>query len=313
MSLAFPRPAAPTPPPRPRSSWRSGGVAVDRVSSLIMAVVLGAMGVVAWLFRLSDDRGLCGAVRAAYEFIEVSGGGGGHPRAKSATPRRSTCRVRPRPTRPRTTRSTPPPSSNPRSGWPGRSCSTPWPPSPSSLPSPSWARLWPGRGRRHRPRASSIGTGIPGSATAPATAASAARTDGASFTSRADRRRIRPPARCPGSGAGHPFRAGFPGLRPNFSAPNPTRPIRPAAWDDRLYFVWEGRTARRPTRALPEGRRRRRRRAESPVLPQGCQRRLAQLETAYRGLRPSEIRVTRFRVAPVGNSYGFEVIDQKPL
>ncbi len=55
---------------------------------------------------------------------------------------------------------------------------------------------------------------------------------------------------------------------------------------------------------------------DKPILqfyPKGIEERLAQIEAAYRGLRPSEIRVTRFRVVPVGNSYGFEVIDQKPL
>ena len=47
--------------------------------------------------------------------------------------------------------------------------------------------------------------------------------------------------------------------------------------------------------------------------PKGVEDQLAQLEVRYRGRQPGEIRVTRFSVVPKGDGYGFQVIAQETL
>lgn len=100
----------------------------------------------------------------------------------------------------------------------------------------------------------------------------------------------------------------------NFSSPTPTTRIGPAQSDGRLYFAWQGQGRKASDVALL-------RKAgievgEKPILqfyPKGVEDILSQLEVAYRGRQPIEIRVTRFRVVPTASSYGFEVIDQQTL
>ena len=100
----------------------------------------------------------------------------------------------------------------------------------------------------------------------------------------------------------------------NFSSPTPSTRIGPAQADGRLYFAWQGQGRKASDVALL-------RKAgievgEKPILqfyPKGVEDILSRLEVAYRGRQPIEIRVTRFRVVPNGNSYGFEVIDQQTL
>ncbi len=100
----------------------------------------------------------------------------------------------------------------------------------------------------------------------------------------------------------------------NFSAAKPTVRIGPSRGDERLYFAWQGRGRKASDVELLQkagisvG--------EKPILqfyPKRVESTLAQLEVRYRGLQPSEIRVTRFRVVPQAGSYGFEVIDQQAL
>jgi len=100
----------------------------------------------------------------------------------------------------------------------------------------------------------------------------------------------------------------------HFSSPTPTTRIGPAQVDGRLYFAWQGQGRKASDVALL-------RKAgidvgDKPILqfyPQGVENLLSQLEVAYKGRQPIEIRVTRFRVVPKGNTYGFEVIDQQTL
>jgi len=47
--------------------------------------------------------------------------------------------------------------------------------------------------------------------------------------------------------------------------------------------------------------------------PARAEQQLEQLEVRYKGRQPAEIRSTRFGVAQVGNSYGFEVLSQETL
>ena len=100
----------------------------------------------------------------------------------------------------------------------------------------------------------------------------------------------------------------------NFSSPQPTRRFGTGQKDNRLYFLWQGSGRKASDLALLKkagvevG--------ENVVLqfyPQGAEDRLARLEMSYRGRQPSEIRVTRFQVVPEGNSYTFKVVAQEAL
>ncbi len=99
-----------------------------------------------------------------------------------------------------------------------------------------------------------------------------------------------------------------------FSNPQPTKRYGTGQNDNRLYFLWQGSGRKESDLALLKkagievG--------ENVVLqfyPQGVENRLAQLEVRYRGRQPGEIRVTRFQVVPNGNTYDFKVIAQEPL
>jgi hypothetical protein len=100
----------------------------------------------------------------------------------------------------------------------------------------------------------------------------------------------------------------------HFSRETPTKRFGSGKGDDRLYFLWQGRGRKAQDVALLA-------RAgidvgEGVVLqfyPKGVEEVLAQLEARYRGRNPAEIRVTRFQVVPRGASYGFEVVAQDTL
>jgi hypothetical protein len=100
----------------------------------------------------------------------------------------------------------------------------------------------------------------------------------------------------------------------NLSSPQPTRRVGSGRSDGRLYFLWQGRGRKAEDLALL-------RKAgvevgEGVVLqfyPKGVEDQLAQLEVKYRGRQPGEIRVTRFSVVPKGDGYGFQVIAQETL
>ena len=100
----------------------------------------------------------------------------------------------------------------------------------------------------------------------------------------------------------------------NLSSAEPTKRYGSGRSDGRLYFLWQGRGRKASDLALL-------RKAgievgEGVVLqfyPKGVEEQLAQLEVRYRGRQPGEIRVTRFSVVPRDNGYGFQVIAQETL
>ena len=100
----------------------------------------------------------------------------------------------------------------------------------------------------------------------------------------------------------------------NFSAAQPTKRYGSGQKDNRLYFLWQGSGRKESDLALL-------RKAgievgENVVLqfyPREVEERLAQLEVSFRGRQPGEIRVTRFQVVPSGNRYDFKVIAQELL
>jgi len=99
-----------------------------------------------------------------------------------------------------------------------------------------------------------------------------------------------------------------------FSNPVPATRYGNGQGDDRLYFLWQGRGRKSSDIALlkkagidvGEG-------VFMQFYPKAVEAQLAQLEVRYRGRQPSEIRFTRFSVVPKGNGYGFSVLAQEPL
>jgi hypothetical protein len=100
----------------------------------------------------------------------------------------------------------------------------------------------------------------------------------------------------------------------NLSGPQPTKRYGSGRSDGRLYFLWQGRGRKSSDLSLL-------RKAgidvgEGVVLqfyPKAVEDQLAQLEVRYRGRQPAEIRITRFEVVPRGDGYGFQVIAQETL
>ncbi len=100
----------------------------------------------------------------------------------------------------------------------------------------------------------------------------------------------------------------------NFAQPKPDVRFGTGRSDNRLYFLWQGRGRKQSDIALL-------RKAGIEVgegvvfqfYPEGVERRLAELEVRYRGRQPAEIRVTRFHVINKGGSYDFEVVAQETL
>ena len=100
----------------------------------------------------------------------------------------------------------------------------------------------------------------------------------------------------------------------NFSSPTPTRRNGGSGGESRLYFIWEGRA--RKASDLTLLRKAGVEAGEGTVFqfyPAGIEQRLAELEQRYRGRTPAEIRVTRFAVVPKGDGYDFKVAAQETL
>jgi hypothetical protein len=100
----------------------------------------------------------------------------------------------------------------------------------------------------------------------------------------------------------------------SFSRDQPTKRYGTGLNDNRLYFLWQGSGRKGSDIALLQ-------KAGINVgdkvviqfYPREAEERLAQLEVRYRGRQPGEIRVTRFTVVPVGNGYDFQVMAQETL
>ncbi|WP_406699923.1 hypothetical protein V5E97_13855 [Singulisphaera sp. Ch08] len=100
----------------------------------------------------------------------------------------------------------------------------------------------------------------------------------------------------------------------NFSNATPTTRRGSGQGDDRLYFLWQGRGRKASDVALlqkagievGEG-------VVIQFYPKQVENTLAQLEVRFRGKQPAEIRVTRFSVVPKGDGYGFAVLAQETL
>jgi hypothetical protein len=100
----------------------------------------------------------------------------------------------------------------------------------------------------------------------------------------------------------------------NFASPTPTRRTGLPDSDNRLYFAWRGQGRKASDVTLL-------RKAGIEVgagailqfYPKEVEDILSQLEVSYRGRQPGEIRTTRFTVVPKGGGYAFQVLDQQTL
>ena len=100
----------------------------------------------------------------------------------------------------------------------------------------------------------------------------------------------------------------------HFSDPTPTKRFGTGRSDHRLYFLWQGRGRKASDLALFK-------KANEEIgddnvfqfYSADAERRLAELEVKFKGRNPGEIRVTRFQVVPKGESYEFEVVAQETL
>ena len=100
-----------------------------------------------------------------------------------------------------------------------------------------------------------------------------------------------------------------------FSDAAPAKRYGSGQGDDRLYFLWQGRGRKASDVALL-------RKAGIEVgdgvvmqfYAKGVETQLSQLEVRFRGRQPLEIRFTRFAVVPAdGGGYTFKVVAQEPL
>lgn len=97
-------------------------------------------------------------------------------------------------------------------------------------------------------------------------------------------------------------------------ASSPERRSGSSESEHRLYFLWRGQgrktsdveLLRRCGIEVGEG-------AIFQFFPEAVETALAQLEVKFRGRQPGEIRMTRFAVVSQGGGYGFEVVSQEPL
>lgn len=99
-----------------------------------------------------------------------------------------------------------------------------------------------------------------------------------------------------------------------FSQAQPTKRTGSGSDDKRLFFVWRGQGRKESDIALLT-------KAGLPVgdavifqfYPPQIESVLAQLEVKYKGKQPAEIRNTRFGVVQTNNGYGFDVLAQEYL
>ena len=100
----------------------------------------------------------------------------------------------------------------------------------------------------------------------------------------------------------------------NFSQAKPSTRVGSGSDDKRLYFLWRGQGRKESDIALltkagldlGEG-------VIFQYYPARVESILEQLEVRYKGKQPAEIRSTRFGVVPTDRGYGFEVVGQEYL
>lgn len=314
--------AAPPDPARARDAARAeprvlGESKLDRVTSFLMAVILGAMLVVGWLALIFvTNQEFAGRVTPPLRIVEVFGGGGGSPDGTPGSTEQVDIPGADAAAMASNNEEIPGEFEQPSvQTTPGAMLDAALEAGKSVAEvdigpaMPSGGAVASGR------RASKIGTGGPGLGFGP----------GDGGVSRENRWSIiYPEGQSPDEYARELdfFKVELAVVggkdqliyASNFSSPTPTRRNGGSGGESRLYFIWEGRARKASDLALlqkagidaGEG-------TVFQFYPAAIEQRLAELEQRYRGRAPAEIRVTRFAVVPRGNGYDFKVVAQETL
>lgn len=303
-------------PPRPEPRVR-GESALDRVTSMLMAVILGATLVVGWLALIFvTNQEFAARVTSPLQIVEVFGGGGGSPDGTPGSTEQINIAGADAAAMASNNEETPGEFEQPSVQ------TTPGAMLDAALEAgkavaevdvgpamPSGGAVAGGR------RASKLGTGGPGLGFGP----------GDGGVSRENRWSILyPEGQSPEEYAreldffkvelavvGGKDQLVF---ASNFSSPTPTRRNGGSGGESRLYFIWEGRARKASDLTLlrkagidaGQG-------TVFQFYPPEVEQRLAELEQRYRGRTPAEIRVTRFAVVRKGDGYDFKVSAQETL
>lgn len=100
----------------------------------------------------------------------------------------------------------------------------------------------------------------------------------------------------------------------HFSAPTPTKRIGSGSDDNRLYFLWRGQGRKASDlEMLARGGLKVGDAVIFQFYPAAVEQELSQLEVKFKGRQPAEIRSTRFGVVAEGDGYRFEVLSQEAL
>jgi hypothetical protein len=293
-----------------------GESAYDRVSSMLLAVVLGALIVVGWLSIIAATTSAYQArVTQPIEVIEVSGGGGGTPEGKQASVEEinvagGEAAEKASNNEEEATEFEEPSVEN----RPAAMLDTVTE-AAQDLAEVDVAQVMPNGGKiASGKRRSKIGNGGPGYGSGPGDGG-VRREDRWSIGYKTGQSADEYARQLDYFGVELAIRSGNSLVYvSNFSAPQPTRRSGSGADDKRLYFVWQGQGRKESDIALlaKAGLQ-----VGEDVIFQFYSARtesiLEQLEVRYKGKQPAEIRKTRFGVVPSGNGYAFEVLSQDYL
>jgi hypothetical protein len=289
----------------------------DRVTSILMAVVIGALCVVGWLLLIyTTNQAYASRVTAPLEIIEVYGGGGGSPEGIEGSTEKIDVPGAAAAAQASNNEEEPADFEEPAvQETPATMLDA------VATAGQSLAEVDPGVAMSHGGavasgrRASKFGTGGPGFGFGPGDGG-VAREQRWSIVYNPGQTLDEYARQLDRLGVELAVVSGENQLTyvAGFSSLSPTKRIGSGQGDDRLYFLWQGRGRKATDVALLQkagidvG--------EGVVLqfyPKDVEAQLAQMEVRYRGRQPSEIRITRFGVVPREGGYGFEVLAQETL
>ena len=306
-------PSAPSPTPEARLYGES---AHDRVTSLLLAVILGALLVFGWLSVIAATTlAYRSRVTQPVTVIEVSGGGGGTPEGKVGSteainvPGGATADQASNNEEDATDFEAPSVESKPAAMLDTVAESN------QELAEVDVASVMPSGGRvASGKRRSKIGTGGPGYGLGPGDGG-VRREDRWSILYKTGQTADEYARQLDAIGVEMAIVSGNQLIYvSHFSQDRPTTRIGSGVDDKRLFFVWrgQGRKASDLTLLAKAGLDV----GEAVIFqfyPPAAEQALEQLEVRYKGKQPAEIRSTRFGVTQVGAGYGFEVLAQELL
>lgn len=293
-----------------------GESALDRVSSFLMAVVLGAAVVVGWLALVyATNRAYASRVAAPLEIVEVMGGGGGSPDGTPGSTESVDVPGAVAAAQASNNEEQPADFEEPSVQDVPAAMLDAAAEAGSTLAEVDLGAAMPNGGLlASGKRASKLGSGGPGLGFGPGDGGvpreqrwSIVFDEGQSpeeYARQLDALKVELAVI-----AGNQLR-----YASNLSAAKPTTRVGTGRGDDRLYFLWQGRGRKGSDvvllrkAGLDPG--------ESALFhfyPKGAEAALGQLEVRFKGRQPAEIRSTRFAVVPQGNTYGFQVVAQDAL